>query len=85
MSSVNELTAAVSDILIGEDTLQSRIGELGAEISDDYRGRDLLLIGVLKGAVFFMADLMRQIDIPCEVDFMAISSYGAGVDSSGGS
>ena len=83
MSSVNELTAAVSDILIGEDTLQSRIGELGAEISDDYRGRDLLLIGVLKGAVFFMADLMRQIDIPCEVDFMAISSYGAGVDSSG--
>ena len=83
MSSVNELTAAVSDVLIDEDTLQSRIGELGAEISDDYRGRDLLLIGVLKGAVFFMADLMRQIDIPCEVDFMAISSYGAGVDSSG--
>jgi hypoxanthine phosphoribosyltransferase len=83
MSSVNELTAAVSDILVDEDTLQNRIAELGAEISDDYRGRDLLLVGVLKGAVFFMADLMRRIDIPCEVDFMAISSYGAGVDSSG--
>jgi hypoxanthine phosphoribosyltransferase len=83
MSSVNELTAAVSEILIDEDTLQNRIGELGAEISDDYRGRDLLLIAVLKGAVFFMADLMRRIEVPCEVDFMAISSYGAGVDSSG--
>ena len=58
MSSVNELTAAVSEILIDEDTLQNRIGELGAEISDDYRGRDLLLVAVLKGAVFFMADLM---------------------------
>ncbi len=83
MSSVNELTAAVSEILIDEDTLQGRIAELGAEIGDDYRGRDLLLVGVLKGAVFFMADLMRRIDVPCEVDFMAISSYGAGVDSSG--
>ena len=83
MSSVNELTAAVSEILIDEETLQSRIGELGAEISEDYRGRDLLLVGVLKGAVFFMADLMRQITVPCEVDFMAISSYGASTDSSG--
>ena len=83
MSSVNELTAAVSEILIDEDTLQGRIAELGAEIGEDYRGRDLLLVGVLKGAVFFMADLMRRIDVHCEVDFMAISSYGAGVDSSG--
>jgi hypoxanthine phosphoribosyltransferase len=83
MSSVNELTAAVEEVLIEEDALQARIGELGREISDDYRGRDLLLIGVLKGAVFFMADLMRRIEIPCEVDFMAISSYGAGIDSSG--
>ena len=79
----NELSAAVSEILIDEETLQARIRELGAEITDDYRGRDLLLVGVLKGAIFFMADLMRSIDIPCEVDFMAISSYGAGIDSSG--
>jgi hypoxanthine phosphoribosyltransferase len=83
MSPVNELTAAVEEVLIDEETLQGRIAELGAAVTDDYRGRDLLLIGVLKGAVFFMADLMRQIDVPCEVDFMAISSYGAGVDSSG--
>jgi hypoxanthine phosphoribosyltransferase len=79
----NELSAAVSEILIDEETLHGRIAELGAQISDDYRGGDLLLIGVLKGAIFFMADLMRSIDIPCEVDFMAISSYGAGIDSSG--
>ena len=54
-----------------------------SEISRDYAGRDLLLVGVLKGAVFFMADLMRELTIPCEIDFMAISSYGAGTDSSG--
>ena len=78
-----ELTRGVSKVLIGEDTVRARVAELGAEISADYRDRDLLLIGVLKGAIFFMADLMRQIDLPCEVDFMAISSYGAGVDSSG--
>ena len=83
MNKVNELSAAVSEILIDEEALQHKIAELGAEISEDYRGQDLLLIGVLKGAIFFMADLMRTIDIPCEVDFMAISSYGAGIDSSG--
>ena len=83
MNQVNELEAAVESILIDEATLEARIAELGAEVSGDYRGRDLLLIGVLKGAVFVMADLMRAIDIPCEVDFMAVSSYGAGVDSSG--
>jgi hypoxanthine phosphoribosyltransferase len=83
VNQVNELTKAVEEVLIDEATLQGRIAELGAAITEDYQGRDLLLIGVLKGAVFFMADLMRQIDVPCEVDFMAISSYGAGVDSSG--
>ena len=77
------LHAAVEEVLIDEASLQNRIAELGAAITDDYSGRDLLLVGVLKGAIFFMADLMRQIDLPCEVDFMAISSYGAGVDSSG--
>jgi len=80
---VTELTGGVEEILVDEVALQARVAELGAEISADYRDRDLLLIGVLKGAIFFMADLMRQIDLPCEVDFMAISSYGAGVDSSG--
>ncbi len=73
----------VGRTLIEEETLQARVRELGAEISRDYAGRDLLLVGVLKGAVFFMADRMRQLAVPCEIDFMAISSYGAGVDSSG--
>ena len=78
-----ELEADVEEVLIEEDALKTRVAELGATITEDYRGRDLLLVGVLKGAVFFMADLMRRIELPCEVDFMAISSYGAGVDSSG--
>ena len=73
----------VAEVLIEEDALRDRIAELGGEISADYAGKDLLLVGVLKGAVFFMADLMRHITIPCEVDFMAISSYGASTDSSG--
>jgi hypoxanthine phosphoribosyltransferase len=79
----DELAADVEEILIEEEALRARVAELGAAITEDYRGRDLLLVGVLKGAVFFMADLMRRIELPCEVDFMAISSYGAGVDSSG--
>ena len=78
-----QLEGAVTEVLIDQDTLQRRIGELGEEISADYAGRDLLLVGVLKGAVFFMADLMRGLSIPCEIDFMAISSYGDSTDSSG--
>ena len=78
-----ELEAAVGEVLIDEQSLSARITELAEEVSTDYADRDLLLIGVLKGAVFFMADLMRQITVPCEVDFMAISSYGGSTDSSG--
>ncbi len=81
--SMTELEAGVEAVLIGQERLQERIRELGDEISGDYDGRDLLLIGVLKGAVFFMADLMRRLTVPCEIDFMAISSYGASTDSSG--
>src|SRR6266478_6813083 len=81
--SATELERAVTEILIDQDALQRRIRELGEEISSDYTGRDLLLVGVLKGAVFFMADLMRNLTIPCEIDFMAISSYGDSTDSSG--
>jgi hypoxanthine phosphoribosyltransferase len=81
--SQTELERAVGEILIDEDVLSARIAELGTEVSADYEGRDLLLIGVLKGAVFFMADLMRHLTVPCEVDFMAISSYGDSTDSSG--
>jgi hypoxanthine phosphoribosyltransferase len=81
--SAAELEQAVTEVLIDRDVLQRRIEELGEEISTDYAGRDLLLVGVLKGAVFFMADLMRNLTIPCEIDFMAISSYGDSTDSSG--
>ena len=78
-----ELERGVGEVLIDEDRLQERIRELGREISSDYAGRELLLVGVLKGAVFFMADLMRSMSVPCEIDFMAISSYGDSTDSSG--
>jgi hypoxanthine phosphoribosyltransferase len=78
-----ELERGVAEVLIDEQSLRARVEELGEEVSRDYVGREPLLIGVLKGAVFFMADLMRQLTVPCEVDFMAISSYGAATDSSG--
>ncbi len=73
----------IGEILVQPDQLKHRVAELGQEISRDYEGRDLLLVGVLKGAVFFLSDLMRHIDIPCEVDFMAVASYGSSTESSG--
>ena len=74
---------AVGEILIEQDALQARIAELGQEISKEYEGRDLLLVGVLKGAVFFMADLARALGSHIEMDWMAVSSYGSGTKSSG--
>jgi hypoxanthine phosphoribosyltransferase len=74
---------AIGETLVSAEELQRRVGELSAEVSADYEGRDLVLIGVLKGAVLFLADLMRQLTVPCEVDFMAVSSYGSATDSSG--
>lgn len=74
---------SLGEILVQPDDLKRRVRELGQQITADYQGKDLLLIGVLKGAVFFLADLMRQIDLPCEVDFMAVSSYGSATESSG--
>jgi hypoxanthine phosphoribosyltransferase len=73
----------IGETLVTEEELGRRVSELGAEISADYEGRDLLMIGVLKGAVPFLADLMRELTIECEVDFMAVSSYGSATDSSG--
>jgi hypoxanthine phosphoribosyltransferase len=75
--------AAVGEILVQPDELARRVRELGAEISADYEGREPLLIGVLKGAVFFLSDLMRSLEVPCEVDFMAVASYGSATESSG--
>ncbi|MEZ4870474.1 MAG: hypoxanthine phosphoribosyltransferase [Caldilineaceae bacterium] len=77
------LHADIECILIDEQALQQRVRELGEAISQQYAGQDLLLISVLKGSIVFMADLIRAIAIPHEIDFMAISSYGAGVTSSG--
>ena len=74
---------AIGETLVSHEDLTARIAELGEEISADYEDRDLLMIGVLKGAVLFIADLMRHLTVPCEVDFMAISSYGSEIDSSG--
>jgi hypoxanthine phosphoribosyltransferase len=73
----------VGEILVQPDDLAHRVSELAEEISRDYADKNVLLIGVLKGAVFFLADLMRKIDVDCEVDFMAVSSYGSSTDSSG--
>jgi hypoxanthine phosphoribosyltransferase len=74
---------AIGDILVGAEDLSRRVRELAEEISRDYADKDLLLIGVLKGAVFFVSDLMRYLDIPVEVDFMAVASYGSATRSSG--
>jgi hypoxanthine phosphoribosyltransferase len=73
----------IGEILVSERALTQRVTELAGEVSRDYDGRDLLLIGVLKGAVFFLSDLMRQLRVPCEVDFMAVASYGSATKSSG--
>ncbi|MDI3279965.1 MAG: hypoxanthine phosphoribosyltransferase [Bacillota bacterium] len=73
----------LSEVLLTAEQIQGRVAELGAQISRDYAGRDLLLIGILKGAVIFLSDLLRHITIPVQVDFMAVSSYGAATLSSG--
>jgi hypoxanthine phosphoribosyltransferase len=73
----------IGEILVQPDDLKQRVRTLGEQVTAEYADRDLLLVGVLKGAVFFLADLMRHIEIPCEVDFMAVSSYGSATDSSG--
>jgi len=73
----------IGKILLNEETIQNRVAELGAQISADYQGRKPLLISILKGSVVFVADLLRAIDAPVEIDFMAVSSYGSGTKSSG--
>src|ERR687891_2807871 len=73
----------IGEIIVQADELQHRIKEMAEEVSRDYAGKDLLLIGVLKGAVFFLSDLMRQLEMHCEVDFMAVASYGSATESSG--
>ena len=76
-------SSQVGEVLVTEDELARRVRELGEQISADYDGDALMLIGILKGAVFFLADLMRHLTVSCEIDFMAVSSYGSSTDSSG--
>lgn len=73
----------IQEILVTEQQLQQKVQELGAAISRDYAGKDLLLVAILKGSVVFMADLMRAVTIPCNIDFMVVSSYGKGTNTSG--
>ena len=81
--SLSSGTGRIGETLIESERLHARVAELGAEISADYEGRDLVMVGVLKGALIFMADLMRSLTVPCEIDLMAVSSYGSATDSSG--
>lgn len=73
----------VERVLLSEEQLSEITKKLGAQISRDYEGKNLLLVGILKGSVVFMGDLMREITVPCRIDFMAASSYGAGTVSAG--
>ena len=70
-------------VLINEEVLQKKVKELGKKISEDYKGKNLLMVSVLKGSIVFMADLMRAITENCQIDFMSVSSYGSGVKTSG--
>ena len=77
------MTYDFMDVLIPHAQIQARVAELGAQISADYSGKDLTVIGILKGSVLFMADLIRAISMPLAIDFMAVTSYGASTTSSG--
>jgi hypoxanthine phosphoribosyltransferase len=78
-----DMGLALKEVLISAETLRTRTAELAARIDADYAGRELLLVGVLKGAVMVMADLARAMHLPVEMDWMAVSSYGSGTKSSG--
>ena len=73
----------IAEILLDADTIDQKVRELGARVANDYAGRDLVLVSILKGALPFLADLMREIPIYCSLDFLEVSSYGAGTSSSG--
>ncbi len=77
------MTGEYEEILVSREAIEQKVAELGKRISDDYRGKELVLVGVLKGGFVFLADLMREITIPVDMDFIAVSSYGASTRSSG--
>jgi hypoxanthine phosphoribosyltransferase len=80
---VTEVHEDIKEILISADEIQDKISDLAKQITEEYRGKDLLLVGVLKGAFVFMADLARRVELPLEFDFMAVSSYGTATKTSG--
>ncbi len=73
----------IAEILVSEEAIAAKVKELGARITSDYRGKDLVLVSILKGALPFLADLMRQVELPLALDFLEVSSYGASTESSG--
>ena len=73
----------IKNVILSQEDISDIVKDLGKKISEDYKGKDLLVVSILKGSVLFMADLMREITIPCNIDFMAVSSYGSGTVSSG--
>ena len=81
---MHDMNNDIAKVLISEEQLQAKVAELGAQISRDYEGKDLLLVSILKGSVVFMADLMRAITEPCSIDFMVVSSYGGANTTSTG-
>lgn len=81
---MRDMNPDIDHVLVTQEQLQQKVAELGAQISRDYEGKDLLLVSILKGGAVFMADIMRAITIPCEIDFMAVSSYGGSNTNSTG-
>ena len=73
----------IERVIFSEEQLHETVSKLGVQISEDYKNRKLLMVSILKGSIMFMSDLMRSITIPCEIDFMAVSSYGSGTKNSG--
>ena len=83
MENIHNMSDCVEKMLLSEADINEIVKRLGKQISEDYKGKNLLLVSVLKGSVVFMADLMRSIEIPCEIDFMVVSSYASGTSTSG--
>ncbi len=73
----------IQSVLFSQEELEAIVKRLGSQISEDYKGKNLLLVSILKGSIVFMSDIMRSITLPCRIDFMAVSSYGSGINSSG--
>ena len=78
-----DMRADIGQVLLTEEEIREKVTALGRQITRDYKGKNLMLVSVLKGSIAFMADLMRAIDLPLKIDFLSVSSYGAGTDSSG--